>query len=175
MALVKVTTWHLEMASPDALRAPARAVEGLAVRTVTPPEPGFNRRLYWTVGDAFQWRDRRPWTAAQWEAWAGSPAVTTLLATVDGAEAGYAELHDQGEGDVELVYFGLLPAFIGRGFGSAFLCEAVRQAWALGAKRVWLHTCSLDHPTALPGYQARGFRVFKVVEEEREGADKVRE
>lgn len=164
---MKVTTWHLEMHSPDALRPPSRAVAGLAVRAVAPPDPEFNRRLYSTVGDAFQWRDRRPWTGEQWREWAANPAVTTLRATVDGVEAGYAELHVQGGGDVELAYFGLLPPFIGRGVGSALLCEVVRRAWALGAKRVWLHTCSLDHPTALPGYQARGFRVFKVEETER--------
>jgi GNAT superfamily N-acetyltransferase len=167
MAALKVTTWHLEMASRDALRPPSRAVEGLAVREVTPPDPDFNRRLYWTVGDAFEWRDLRPWSAQQWRDWALSPALTTLRATVDGVEAGYAELHDQGGGDVELAHFGLLPAFIGRGVGSAFLCEVVRRAWDLGATRVWLHTCSLDHPTALPGYQARGFRVFKIEETER--------
>jgi len=163
------TIWHLEMTSPDALREPSRAVEGLAVREVAPPDPDFNRRMYWTVGDAFAWRDLRPWSAERWREWALSPALTTLRAMVDGVEAGYAELDRQADGDVELVHFGLLPAFIGRGVGSAFLCEVVRRAWALGARRVWLHTCSNDHPTALPGYQARGFRIFRV--EEAEGAE----
>jgi hypothetical protein len=52
--------------------------------------------------------------------------------------------------------------------GGALLTATVERAWALGARRVWVHTCSLDHPNALPGYQARGFRVFKIVHTEEE-------
>ena len=61
---------------------------------------------------------------------------------------------------VELVYFGVLPPFIGRGVGGALLTEAIRRAWALGPQRVWVHTCTLDHPAALPNYQKRGFRIY---------------
>ncbi len=67
---------------------------------------------------------------------------------------------------LELVYFGLLPAFIGLGLGGALLTDVVQRAWAMGARRVWLHTCDLDHPRALANYQARGFRIFKVEEGE---------
>src|SRR5438094_198572 len=56
---------------------------------------------------------------------------------------------------------GSLPEFTRRGFGKHLLTEAVRHAWAEGARRVWLHTCTLDHPAALPNYVARGFRPFK--------------
>lgn len=164
---MKFTTWHLEMTAPEQLRPPSRPVARLTVRDVAPPDPDLNRRNYSAVGARFQWVDRLPWSVEQWRRWATDPDVTTLVAEVDGAEAGYAEFHRQDRGDVELAFFGLLPGFIGRGIGSAFLCEAVRRAWALGAKRVWLHTCSLDHPTALPGYLARGFQRFKVVEQER--------
>jgi GNAT superfamily N-acetyltransferase len=59
---------------------------------------------------------------------------------------------------VEIAYFGLLPEFMGRGWGKYLLSEAARQAWRAGATRVWLHTCTLDHPAALPNYLRRGFR-----------------
>ena len=62
---------------------------------------------------------------------------------------------------VEVAYFGLLPRFIGQGLGGHLLTAAVERAWQRGAKRVWLHTCDLDHPAALPHYQARGFRPYK--------------
>lgn len=164
---MKVTTWHLEMTAPTQLRPPSRPGAGLAVREVAAPDPELNLRFYTTVGARFHWVDRLPWTAEQWRRWAADPDVTTLVAEVDGVEAGYAEIHRQDRGDVELAFFGLLPGFIGRGIGSAFLFEAVCRAWSLGARRVWLHTCSLDHPTALPGYLARGFQRFKAVESER--------
>jgi GNAT superfamily N-acetyltransferase len=57
------------------------------------------------------------------------------------------------------VYFGLVRAAQGAGLGRALLTHAVREAWAMDARRVWLHTCTLDAPTALPNYLARGFRV----------------
>jgi GNAT superfamily N-acetyltransferase len=65
------------------------------------------------------------------------------------------------DGAVEIAYFGLLQEFIGRGLGKYLLTEAVREAWRTGARRVWLHTCTLDGEAALPNYKARGFKPFK--------------
>ncbi len=63
------------------------------------------------------------------------------------------------------MYFGLLPEFIGRGLGGPLLTAAVRRAWEIpGARRVWLHTCTEDHPQALANYLSRGFSVFRVEE-----------
>ena len=74
---------------------------------------------------------------------------------------GYAELEWQAGGDVEVVYFGILPQFIGQGLGGHLLTAAVERAWQRGAARVWLHTCTLDQPHALAHYQARGFRLYR--------------
>jgi GNAT superfamily N-acetyltransferase len=78
--------------------------------------------------------------------------------------AGWYELRRVPEDrSVEIAYFGLLPGHIGRGAGRALLNGAVQDAWTLGggAGRVWLHTCTLDHPHAMRNYEARGFRPFK--------------
>ena len=75
--------------------------------------------------------------------------------------AGYFELLRHQDGSVEIAYFGLTPQFIGRGLGGALLTRAVEEAHAMGAERVWLHTCTLDSDRALPSYQARGFRPYK--------------
>jgi GNAT superfamily N-acetyltransferase len=65
-------------------------------------------------------------------------------------------------GNIEIVYFGLLPLMIGKGIGGGVLSLAIREAWKIkGAQRVWLHTCSEDHPHALGNYEKRGFRLFK--------------
>jgi len=63
---------------------------------------------------------------------------------------------------VEIAYFGLLPAYVGRGLGKYLLSEAAARAWTLQPSRVWLHTSTLDHPAALPNYLARGFSIFRV-------------
>jgi ribosomal protein S18 acetylase RimI-like enzyme len=93
--------------------------------------------------------------------------VETWVAWTEGTPAGYYELDAGPRGDVEILYFGLLPAFIGRGWGGHLLTHAIRRAWALGAGRVILNTCSLDHPAALAAYQARGFVVERVEEYQR--------
>jgi GNAT superfamily N-acetyltransferase len=85
---------------------------------------------------------------------------------LQGTPAGYFELERQGElekqnSDVNIAYFGLLPQFIGKGLGGYFLSVAVEKAWAFGAKRVTLTTCTLDHKSALENYQARGFKIYK--------------
>ena len=74
--------------------------------------------------------------------------------------AGYIELEAQADDNNEIAYFGLLPAFTGQRLGGYLLSEGVAHAWANGARRVWVHTCNLDGPTALANYQARGFRVY---------------
>lgn len=77
--------------------------------------------------------------------------------------AGYFELQRHDDGSAEITYFGLTPAFIGRGLGGPMLTHAAREAFAMADEgaRVWLHTCTLDSPRALPSYQARGFRPFR--------------
>jgi hypothetical protein len=64
---------------------------------------------------------------------------------------------------VEIAYFGLMPSGIGQGLGRALLTRAVDAAWSLKPQpsRVWLHTCTLDHPAALANYLARGFKVSR--------------
>ncbi len=81
--------------------------------------------------------------------------------TCEDAVAGYFELRNCEDGSVEIAYFGLLPEFLGRGLGKHLLTCATEQAWADGANRVWLHTCTLDDPAALPNYLKRGFRPFR--------------
>jgi len=79
----------------------------------------------------------------------------------DGSPAGYFELERHPDGSIEVAYFGLIQEFLGRGLGKNLLTAAAEQAWSDGANRVWLHTCTLDDPAALPNYLKRGFKKFK--------------
>jgi GNAT superfamily N-acetyltransferase len=156
-----VTTWYLEMRSPAQLRpAPAPQPPPALVRAEV-PSPALNRFLYTSVGGAWHWVDRLAWTWERWRQWLDRPEHQTWVMYVSGTPAGYFELEKQPGDDVEIAYFGVAPEFIGRKLGGWLLTRTLEQAWALGAQRVWVHTCSLDHPFALANYQARGMTVYK--------------
>ena len=86
---------------------------------------------------------------------------------VDGTPAGFAEL-DRRTDEIELVQFGLMPEFIGQGLGKYFLQWTIDKAWSYQPKRFWVHTCTLDHPVALPNYQKAGFVLYKEEQVQRE-------
>lgn len=155
-----VTTYHLEITDPAHFDRCARRLDELAFIRCELPLPELNHFFFTQVGRPWRWYSRLPWTYAQWQTYLNDPAVQTWVGYVQGTPVGYCELQRQAEA-VELKFFGLLPAFTGQGLGGALLVRSIEQAWAMGAERVWVHTCSLDHPAALTNYQARGFRVFK--------------
>lgn len=153
-------TW-LEMTSPADLRPVAPPRPALRVDRIDGCPPALYRELYAEVGRRWRWIDRAGWSDEDIARHLGRPDITLWVASAGGARAGYFELQRHADGSVEIAYFGLLPAYIGLGLGGWLLSEAVRCAWALGAHRVWLHTCTLDHPAALPNYLARGFRPYR--------------
>lgn len=165
MALTSVRT-YLEMREPSALRPADPAACPTRIERVDNCPPGFWRFLYTEVGRRYHWFDRLPWTDDQIREYLRDPAVTLYVMWVAGAPAGYFELRLEPDRAVEIVYFGLLDDFTGRGLGGHMLTEAVREAWASGATRVWLHTNTLDHPAALPNYLKRGFQVTRTEEYE---------
>jgi len=157
-----VTTTHLEITDRAQLRPPKPASAAMQIVRAEIPSPELNRFFYAAVGARWTWYSRLSWSRARWLAYLDRPEVETWVAYVSGTPAGYFELERQNEGSVEIMYFGLLPSFVGKGLGGHLLTAAVERAWDMGATRVWLHTCDLDHPRALANYQARGFTVFKV-------------
>ena len=159
--LTRVTTYHLEMTSPEQLRPASRRPAGLEIRRAHVPSPTLNRYLYTAVGGDWQWTDRLRWTLEEWMNWVDRPELETWVAYLRGTPAGYFELEMQSGTSVEIAYFGLLGQFIGLGIGGALLTRAIERSWDMGAGRVWVHTCTLDHPNALDNYLARGFRLFK--------------
>jgi len=160
-----VITTYLEMRSPEQLR-PKLADERFQIREKKKPDWVFNRDLYFRVGEQWRWVDKRPWSDEQWKKYAIARELRTFAAYYDESLAGYYELRREGDGGLEIAYFGLLPEFIGRGFGGALLTSAIEEAWRSTPTplRVWVHTCNQDHPQALANYQARGMVIYKVEE-----------
>jgi GNAT superfamily N-acetyltransferase len=158
---MEVRRTYLEMTSPGELRGARSSEPTLRIDRLESCPASFYRYLYVEVGRAYRWVDRLTWTDDDIRAHLADPGVSLWLLTTRGAPAGYFELKAYPDASVEIAYFGLLPEFIGRGLGKHLLTESVERAWALGAGRVWLHTCSLDDRAALPNYRARGFRPFR--------------
>ncbi len=148
------------MLHPQDLRAAACPRADVRVERASIPSPELSRFLYTAVGGSWYWLDRLSWDYTRWLEHLDRAVVETLVMHVSGTPAGYIELEAQADDNVEIAYFGLLPRFTAQRLGGYLLTTGVERAWAQGARRVWVHTCSLDGPTALANYQARGFRVY---------------
>jgi GNAT superfamily N-acetyltransferase len=154
----QITRTYLEMRAPDELTPAPRPQPEPRIERMSECPVSFFRFLYAEVGRAHQWTDRLSWSDETTGAYLATPGVSVWLMTWEERPAGYFELRQHEDKSVEIAYFGLLPEFIGRGWGKHLLTRAVQSAWQLGTDRVWLHTCTLDHPAALPNYLKRGFR-----------------
>ena len=161
MPTLSVTRTYLEMRSPNALRSNHSDDANVRFERVNACPISFFRYLYREVGRAHHWVDRLAWSDEQVQARLANDNVSLWVMYVDGAPAGYAELEGHADGSIEIAYFGLLPEFTRRGLGKLMLTAAVERAWEQGARRVWLHTCTLDDPAALPNYLKRGFASYK--------------
>jgi GNAT superfamily N-acetyltransferase len=161
----EVTITYLEMRDPSQLRPKTTNDPRFRVVEITDKKGELNRSLYVLVGEAWEWRDKLPWSMEEWNAYAESENLKTFVAYVDDAIAGYFELMIQGD-DVEITYFGLAPDFVGNGYGGALLTQAIEAAWRLSPSRVWVHTCNLDHPAALQNYLSRGMSIYSKEENE---------
>ncbi|HLG15715.1 MAG TPA: GNAT family N-acetyltransferase [Blastocatellia bacterium] len=158
---IEVTRTYLEIHSPADFKPAFIDDPRVRIEHLANCPPSFFRYLYREVGRAYHWVDRLSWTDEVIRAYLATPGVTLWVMYCDGAPAGYFELAKGDDDSTEIAYFGLLPEFIGRGLGKYLLSFAVERAFADGARRVWLHTCTLDDPAAMPNYLKRGFKPFK--------------
>lgn len=156
-----MTTWHLEIT--DRTKLPGAKHPKIHADFVIGDRPtvAYARWLYQYVGGPWHWTDRRDWTDEQWAERITADYYHLVSCVVGGVPAGYVECHDR-EGDVEIASFGLAQDIHGQGVGGWFLARTVEYCFSLErARRVWLHTCSLDGPNARANYEARGFRLFE--------------
>lgn len=126
------------------------------------PTPDRYRALFRRVGAPWLWFSRLVIGEAALLATIHDPAVA-VYAVVDpaGIEVGMVELDFRHPATCEISYFALVPELAGQGFGRWLMAETLARAWTKGIERVWLHTCTLDHPSALNFYRAQGFTAIK--------------
>ena len=126
------------------------------------PDFQLNKFFYKQVGKKHRWLDRLNWSDEKWINYISNKNLDTYIISDSKNLVGFFELLNNPHlSETEISYFGLLEEYIGRGIGGYALSVAIRKSFEKDIKRVWLHTCTLDHPNALKNYIARGMTVFK--------------
>jgi len=160
MTQIPDTVTYLEMFERPAARGLPAPLGKLALMRAEGCTVSFYRYLYETVGTPWVWFERRQWSDSALAAELAKPTTEIFVLHVGGVPAGYFELNAAEPHQTELCYFGLAPEFIGRRLGPFLLNAAIEQAWSHPIERFWVHTCTFDHPRALPLYQRAGFVVY---------------
>ncbi len=145
--------------TPDTFQARASHTNGLTIVSVNRRDVARCKRLWSDVGAGF-WTERSRWNQARWLDHLRQPNVLFWIALVSDEDAGCFELSKLARG-VKIQGFGLVPTYRGRGLGRDLLTAATEQAFAIGARKVWLHTATDDHPNALPNYLSGGYRIVR--------------
>lgn len=171
--VIKEIVTYLQMTSPEQLvpgRRPPAPMEMDEVGTESGP---LVRATYSRIAAPHGWISRSNWSDEDWAELISRASIQAWLACVGGEIAGMVELEAR-SGEVEIAVFGLVPEFVGRGYGGHLLTLATLLAWESNSpdgtptRRVWLHTSSRDHPHAKRNYERRGFRPFRTEHRERE-------
>lgn len=131
------------------------------LRAIQSPDLAWYREVFRRAGEHWLWWSRIEMTDAQLSAVLNAPATELFIAESNGAEVGMAELDRSTPGHAEISFFGLYAEALGKGLGRPFMGALLERAWSSGTSRVWVHTCTLDSPAALPFYVKCGFRPYK--------------
>lgn len=151
----------LEVVLPLPERPGTRRSAAIAFDPILPTEPERFARLFRTIGKEWMWTSRVAWSAEEIAERLANPGVECYAIVVGGADVGLIEVDVGTAESLEIVLYGLVPEAVGRGIGVAAFGDLLdRLAARPGARRIWLHTCTLDHPKALGFYRSFGFAVF---------------
>jgi GNAT superfamily N-acetyltransferase len=150
---------HLEMTAPPARRDDPPG--NWSLRKVDSPALPWYRDIFRRVGEDWLWFSRSRMTDTELAAIIQAPDVEIYALVAGGRDEGLLELDFRGPGQCELAYFGVTAPLIGTGAARFLMNRALERAWSRDVRRVWVHTCTLDHPSAVAFYQRSGFRAFR--------------
>ena len=159
---IKVERNYLDIISLNNLSEIDKPYNNFNVRLVNPPDFQLNKFFYKQIGKKHRWVDRLIWNENQWIKYINNSNVRTYTLQDGNNLAGYFEqIINQKKLECEIAYFGILQDYVGKRLGGYLLSQAIKKSFAIGANRVWVHTCSLDHKHALKNYLSRGMKIFK--------------
>jgi len=158
----KIFRNYLEIKSLEDFKEVEAPSQYSFVELLNPKDFQLNKFFYKNVGKNHRWIDRLIWTDLNWIEYVSNKKLFTYVLKEKNEIAGYYELlFYENNKEAEIAYFGILEEYFGKKFGGYLLSEAIKNSFNQGVKRVWVHTCSLDHENALKNYLARGMKVFK--------------
>jgi GNAT superfamily N-acetyltransferase len=153
---------YLEIKSLKDLKEVPKPSENYSLNLLDPINFQLNKFFYKNIGKKHQWVDRLVWIESKWIDYVSDKKIKTYVFKHGDDLAGFFELIFYFEKkEVEIAYFGLLEEYQNKKLGSYLLSEAIKKSFINNIKRVWLHTCSLDHKNALNNYIARGMMIYK--------------
>ena len=156
----KIQRNYLEINSLSDLNESKIVEEGYLIKLVEPVDFQLNKFFYKNVGKNHHWVDRLVWTEKQWTEYVSNKKVKTYILKKQDDLVGYFELILH-QNEIEIAYLGLLEEYQNKKLGSFLLSSAIKNSFSYQTKRVWVHTCSLDHKNALNNYIDRGMKIFK--------------
>jgi ribosomal protein S18 acetylase RimI-like enzyme len=158
----KVERNYLEINFIKDLKENSNFPKNHSINLIDPVDFQLNKFFYKNIGKNHHWIDRLVWTEKQWINYVSDKNVKTYVLKNEKDLAGYFELiAHQKKDEVEIAYLGLLEEYQNKKLGSYLLSAAIKNSFLNNPKRVWVHTCSLDHKNALNNYVARGMKIFK--------------
>ena len=155
----KIERYYLEIDSINKLNTKSIASENLTIEEAKKNNFDLNKFFYKQIGKQHQWVDRLIWQDKNWIDYVSKKNLKTYILKQNNDYVGYFELIFD-KNICEIAYFGILKEYIGKGYGGFLLSEALKIGFK-NANRIWVHTCSLDHPNAIENYKSRGMKVFK--------------
>lgn len=145
-----------ERPQPKSNAAPA----GYTLERLTTPDLALYRSLYRQIGEEWLWVSRLVMSDEELAGNIHHPMVEIFILRAEGRDVGIIELDFREDKAAEIVFFGLTKDAIGKGTGRYLMDQALSIAWAHPIERLWLHTCTLDSPSALPFYLRSGFKPY---------------
>ena len=152
---------YLEIKSLNQLSEIKKPGGNYSLNQVSVNDFQLNKFFYKQIGKNYQWFDRLVWTDKNWMEYVSSPNLFTFVLKNNEEIAGFFELiYHKNKLETEIAYFGLLKEYFGKKLGGYMLSEAIKKSFSYNVKRVWAHTCSLDHKNALKNYLSRGMKIY---------------
>ena len=153
---------YLEISSLNQLNASEKKFQDFLIELLEPDNFQLNKFFYKNIGKNHHWVDRLVWSDQQWINYVSDKKVKTYILKNNNDLAGFFEiiLHSD-KNEVEIAYLGLLEEYHNKNLGSFLLTTAIKKSFLEKPRRVWVHTCTLDHKNALRNYIARGMKIFK--------------
>ncbi len=158
----KIQRYFLEMHSKHDLIPTDCGLANIRVEEYDKSDPQFCKFLYQKIGEDYQWKDRLVWSIDNWSEYLKAENLKYFVVyNVDDVVGFYEYLNHEDKKEVEITYMGIFKEYFGKKLGGYLLTHALRNSWSHNPERVWVHTCTLDHPNALKNYIARGMNIFK--------------